>query len=80
MPLLLARLSFSDAMSTSSSKPPTNLSSGYTLAIFLSIPAGLIIGFRWFSHWPTPGFIAISCAPAVLICLAAYLDTRRRRN
>lgn len=56
----------------------SRLSPAYSLAIFLSVPAGLLLALRYHSAFPTAATMAIAIGPAVVICLVAYLHTRLR--
>lgn len=59
---------------------PAALSPGYAIGILLSVPAGLLLAMRFSDAWPIPKFLAVAMVPAVIVCLAAWIETRRRNR
>jgi predicted MFS family arabinose efflux permease len=58
-------------------QPEPILSPAYTLAIFLSVPAGLIQSLR-FDFRETWQIIAVGMLPALAVVLIAYIHTKHR--
>lgn len=55
------------------------ISSVYILSIFLSVPAGLILGW-YFNFGGSWLMMAISIAPALFVTIVAYFHTRHRNR
>lgn len=55
------------------------LSPAYTLAIFLSLPAGLLLAIRYHAGLSPLAVVLLSMSPAVVVCLIAYLHTHRMK-
>lgn len=64
----------------SDSDKPAALSPGYAVGILLSVPAGLILAMRYSGELGRTSFILVAMAPALLVCLAAYLEPRLRHR
>lgn len=58
----------------------SSLSPGYAIGILLSVPAGLLLAMRFGEGLSTGSFIAVAMIPAVIVCLAAWIETRRRNR
>ena len=59
------------------SQPEPTLSPAYTLAILLSVPAGIIQSLR-FDFRETWQIIAVGLLPSLVVMLIAYFHTRHR--
>ena len=55
------------------------MSPAYSIAILLSVPAGLILAL-YFAEWETWQQVGVSLIPAVLVLTVAYFHTRARKK